>query len=265
MEDIYDRHGGKPDVPHRHDYYTILLVLKGEGKHVIDFQTHDLSGHQAYFISPGQVHQVIEESKSIGYSIVFNASFLAANNIPLDFIEDVHLFQTEGSAPPMDLEQAAESTLRNYCEEMLRWYTSEQKLKEQALGSLLKLFLISSNNYCTLPMNSGEELEAGKTILKRFKELLNVHYSHWHSASDYAKALNISPDQLNRTIKSLIGKTVKESIQDRIVVAAKRMLYFTELSAKEIGFKLGFDEPSHFSSFFKKCTGQSPTDFKKSI
>ncbi|MFT4777927.1 MAG: AraC family transcriptional activator of pobA [Flavobacteriales bacterium] len=264
MEEIYDRHEGKPDVPHRHDYFTIVLVINGEGEHVIDFHTHVLSSHQAYFISPGQVHQIIENRRSVGYAIVFNASFLAANNIPLSFIEDVHLFQAESAAPAMALKNEAEETLQGYCEQMLTWYASDQQLKEQALGSLLKLFLISSNSYCTLPLDSNEELEAGRTILKRFKAMVNANHAKWHSTSDYAKSLNISPDHLNRTIKSLIGKTAKETIQDRIIIAAKRLLYFTELSTKEIGFQLGFEEPSHFSAFFKKCTGQSPTEFKKS-
>ena len=95
MEDIYVRHEGKPDLPHRHEYFTILLVLDAEGTHTIDFEQHKLQGNQAHFIAPGQVHQLVEARKSSGYSIVFSASFLAKNNIPLDFLDDVHLFQME--------------------------------------------------------------------------------------------------------------------------------------------------------------------------
>ena len=100
-------------------------------------------------------------------------------------------------------------------------------------------------------------------ILRAFKNRVNTDYKTEHSTSYYAEKLNITPDHLNRTIKSTIGKTAKEYIQSRIITEAKRLLYFSELSTKEIGFELGFNEPANFSAFFKKATSFSPSTFQK--
>ena len=61
MEDIYDSRQGATDEPHRHDYYTVLIVKKANGIHKIDFESYELMDSQVYFVSPGQVHQVIEK------------------------------------------------------------------------------------------------------------------------------------------------------------------------------------------------------------
>tara|TARA_Y100000782_G_C10178964_1_gene263163 strand:+ start:49 stop:912 length:864 start_codon:yes stop_codon:yes gene_type:complete len=262
MEDIYAKNGGKPDTPHRHDYFTILLVKQAKGEHVIDFHSFDLLGNQVYFIRPGQVHQVIEHEQSFGFSMVFSQQFLAENNISQRFIEDVSLFNNYGETPPIHLEKEQVKRLGEYCEEMMGYDKSSEKFKGQAIGAYLKLFLIYSNNLCQLSKNP-QTVESGNTILRAFKALVEEHYKEWHSTSQYAEALHITPDHLNRTIKSLIGKTAKEYLQSRINTEAKRMLYFSDLSNKEVGFTLGFSEASHFSAFFKKCTGESPSAYRK--
>lgn len=264
MEDIYIKHQGVPDTPHRHDYYTVLLVKKARGKHIIDFNEYNFEGNQVYFISPGQVHQILEEEQSFGYSMVFSSQFLLENSIPCSFIDDLNLFYNYGQSPPLSISDEQMQKLSSFCEDIITYNLSDDKFKEQAIGSILKLFLIQCNNLCTLPpQENTQTIEAGNTILRRFKEMVDEHFTEWHSTSQYADALNITPDHLNRTIKSLIGKTAKDYIQSRITVAAKRMLYFSDHSTKEIGYALGFAEASHFSAFFKNCTGSSPSQFKK--
>src|SRR5690606_15661846 len=76
MEDIYTKRNGKVDEPHRHNYYTVLVINKAKGLHKIDFNTYELSKNQIYFVAPGQVHQVIEKEKSVGFSMVFSNQFL---------------------------------------------------------------------------------------------------------------------------------------------------------------------------------------------
>ncbi|MCF6350451.1 MAG: helix-turn-helix domain-containing protein, partial [Flavobacteriaceae bacterium] len=137
------------------------------------------------------------------------------------------------------------------------------KFKQQAIGASLKLFLIYCNNLCTVPKENTQLIQAGQSILKKFKNAVEKYHIEWHSSSEYANHLNITPDHLNRTIKSLIGKTAKEYIQTRISIAAKRLLYFTDLSTKEIAYQLGFSEASNFSAFFKKCTQLSPSKFRE--
>ncbi|MCF8365506.1 MAG: helix-turn-helix transcriptional regulator [Bacteroidales bacterium] len=263
MEDIWDVRKGKQDEPHRHDYYTLLLVKQASGKHVIDFYEYPLAPNQLYFISPGQVHQVLEEEKSFGFAILFSSQFLIENNIPLFFIDDLALFNDYGYSPPLGLSSGEFEKLSAFAEEIIQINKSDLKFKDQAISSYLKLFLISSNNLCSLSGDNTQRLEAGNTILKNFKKLVNENYSTWRQTTDYANALNVSPDHLNRVVKSLVGKTAKEMIKSRIILAMKRLLYFSDLSTKEIGYQLGFTEPANFSTFFKKSTGVSPSDFRK--
>jgi len=263
MEDIYTQHKGKPDEPHRHGFYTVLLVKKAKGKHIIDFNEYKLSSHQVYFISPGQVHQLLEDQQSFGYSMVFSNQFMMVNNISINFIDDIGLFNDYGQSPPLIVDDSPMDKLSSYCEEIIALGETNMKFKEQAIGSFLKLFLITCNDICTLENGDLPNIEAGNTLLRDFKQLVEQHYSAWHATSTYAELLHITPDHLNRTVKSLIGKTAKEYIQSRITIAAKRMLYFSNLSAKEVGYELGFSEPANFSAFFKKCVGISPSQFKK--
>lgn len=263
MEDIWNIRKGAQDEPHRHDYYTVLLVKHAKGKHIIDFCEYPLAPYQLFFVSPGQVHQVIEFEKSFGYAILFSSQFLIENSIPSFFIEDLALFNDYGQSPPLNINGEEYIKLSVFAEEIISTDKSGLKFKDQAISSYLKLFLINSNNLCSLSGLNTQKPEAGNTILKNFKELVNKNYSSWRQTADYANALHISPDHLNRVVKSLVGKTAKDIIQSRTILAAKRLIYFSGLSNKEIGYQLGFSEPANFSAFFKNQTGFSPSAFKE--
>ncbi|MEB3344485.1 helix-turn-helix transcriptional regulator [Aquimarina gracilis] len=262
MEDVYDSSRGKLDDPHRHNFFTVLFIKTANGKHMIDFNEYELEENQVFFVSPGQVHQLNEHQKSYGWAIIFSRQFLEENNIDYCFIEDINLFTAYGETPPLYLNSKQQKQLDHYCRQLFEIQQSNVKFKSQAQGALLKLFLIACNNICTLDERNTQQLQAGATILKDFKNLVERHFSEWHLVQQYAEALHVTPDHLNRTIKSLIGKTAKEYLQSRIIIAAKRMLFFSDQTTKEIAYALGFSEPSNFSNFFKKSTGTSPSAFK---
>ncbi|WP_299437656.1 AraC family transcriptional regulator [uncultured Aquimarina sp.] len=263
MEDIYDKKRGEIDTPHRHDFYIIILVSKAKGTHIIDFNKFLLEDHQVFFLSPGQVHQIKEEQKSYGWVITFSRQFLVKNNIDYRFIEDINLFQDYGNSPPLPLNDEQLKELNTYSTQIFDTYYSDTKFKLEAVGALLKLFLIYSNNICNTHTKDPQQLQVGSIILKEYKKLVEEHFFDWHKVHQYAEALHVTPDHLNRTIKSLIGKTAKEYLQSRIIVAAKRLLSFSDKTTKEIGYELGFTEPANFSNFFKKCTSSPPSQFRK--
>ena len=263
MEDIYTKRNGAVDEPHRHNYYTVLITKSAKGKHKIDFHSYDLSDNQIYFVAPGQVHQVIESEKSFGFVMTFSYQFLVENSIPLSFIESLNLFQNYGQSPPLIPNKTQFENIVDFTKSIYRLFESQEKMKNLSIGAFLKLLLIECNNICSIyPIESDLDI-SGNNLIRSFKNYVDQNYKKEHSTSFYAKKLHITPDYLNKVIKVQIGTTAKEYIQSRIIIEAKRLLYFTDLTNKEIGYQLGFSEPANFSAFFKKCTQSSPSNFKK--
>ncbi|MNY56473.1 HTH-type transcriptional activator RhaS [compost metagenome] len=81
---------------------------------------------------------------------------------------------------------------------------------------------------------------------------------------DYALAQNLHENYLNNVIKSKTGKSVSNWISEKLIAEAKSLLKNSTLSIKEIAYKLGFIETSHFSNYFKKNTKTSPEEYRKS-
>ncbi len=267
MEENHALQNSTPSPPHRHDFYTILFVKKACGLHYIDYVKFDMKPRLVFMVSPGQVHQVVvNRDKPEGDIIMFNDEFLYRNYISTDFISNLGLFSSDTGTPPIEFNQAAFEKLCRFSQGIQKAFKSNSELKFDEIAAYLKLFLIECNEHAdSIPDNNLQNLQAGRPIVKAFKKLLDVEYPVWHKVSEYSEAMNISPDYLNNVIKSNIGKTAKEMINARIVLEAKRMGIIEALSNKEIAYQLGFNDPSHFSKFFKKETNQSFSDFRKDL
>jgi AraC-like DNA-binding protein len=263
MGTLYDQFGGKPDKPHRHDYFTILLIEKAKGVHIVDFNSYELFDHCLFFIYPGQVHQFMAGERPEGWIINFTQLFLVRHSIPDRMINDVYLFNKHGETPPLPVSKENFQHYKDIIRQIQQYSQMDSNMKDDALGALLKLILVQSNNHCSLRKEKNPQtIETGNQLVRHFKELINRHYRELHKVSDYADMLAVTSDYLNKSVKSLTGKSAKEFILDRILVEAKRVLLFTETTNKELAFHLGFEEPSHFSSFFKRYTNISPIDFR---
>jgi len=263
LDDLYRSNNGESDVPHRHDYYTIIFFVEGSGKHIIDFTEYTIENQSLYFILPDQMHQVLPASEPKGWTLKFTEEFLISNSIHDQLINDIYLFNDYGQSPPLTINEKQMPVYTGLISQMEFYLSNIDNYRMEALGSLLKLFLIQSNNHCSLQKaNNPQLIETSNHLLHSFKRLLNTHYTTWHMVSDYASELAVTADYLNKTVKNSTGKSAKEHIQSKLIVEAKRTLLFTNISNKELSYQLGFEESAHFNNFFKKTTGITPSDFR---
>jgi len=253
-------------IPHRHNYYSVIWPLEGSGRHIIDFREYPIVPGPVFFVSPKQVHQVLIDEPLTAYIIMFTIDFLERNSIRSDFISNIRLFQNIDETPPLNLEPGTAATLRMFADRMYSAFTSQSDMYLETIGAYLKLFLIECNGQCSvMPGSNLQSMEVSKTLVRNFRELVDERFRHDHQVKDYADALNVSPNYLNEVIRSSMDVPAKEFIQSRIILEAKRMATFTDKAGKEIGFELGFDDPSHFSKFFKTNAGLSLQEFRESL
>ncbi|WP_315821323.1 helix-turn-helix domain-containing protein [Paraflavitalea speifideaquila] len=100
-------------------------------------------------------------------------------------------------------------------------------------------------------------------ITRQFRSLLQQQFKTMKSPSAYAAALNISPAYLNEVIKQSTGFPVSHWIHQEIILEARRMLYYTDNTVKEIAHLLGYEDHTYFTRLFSKITGLSPLAFRQ--
>ncbi len=135
--------------------------------------------------------------------------------------------------------------------------------QEEMLRILLKRFIIKCTRIARKQLIKGDLPEARIDIIRQFNVLVEEHFKSLKQITDYAQLMNRSPKTITNVFSQHSEKSPLQVIHDRITLEARRMLIFTEKTAKEIAYELGFEDPSQFSRFFKKNTQNSIHDFRE--
>ena len=99
--------------------------------------------------------------------------------------------------------------------------------------------------------------------VERFRALVDANFRARWSVDRYAAALALSAGQLSRLCRELLGISALDVINARIVHEAERELIYSTLTIKQLAAWLGFDDEAYFGRFFKKHTGNTPTEFRE--
>lgn len=137
-------------------------------------------------------------------------------------------------------------------------------IQGEMMLALLKRLIIIATRLAREQYISEQHLPSDKLdILRKYNLLVENHFRQQHQVKFYADQLSKSPKTLSNLFAMYNHKSPLQVIQERVTLEARRLFFYTDKTAKEIAYELGFEDANHFSKFFKKQTGQSPTDFKK--
>ena len=260
VEDILGENDLVHDL-HRHDFFFILALKKGDGNHEIDFTLYKVLDNAVFFIRPGQVHQLELKAGSAGYLVEFNAEFYH----PKDKLS-IQRLRKSSNKNYCELETGRFNKLQAILASMLDEYTAREEGYQDVIKSNLDIFFIEFVRQSHNP--KGEATVAISYTQERFEEfleLLDKHIATHKQVSQYTDLMNLSPYQLNEITKSSIGKTASELINEHIILEAKRYLLATPNQVKDIADKLGYEDTSYFIRFFKKHIGHSPEAFRQNF
>jgi AraC family transcriptional activator of pobA len=246
--------------PHQLQAYTLLFIQDGSGSLQVDQHTIMLTPASVICIQPDNVISFCIENNIKARMLCFTESFFSLrynNNVLYQF--EWLRFSTE-KATALSKEQFIKcSTILQFMnDEFQQNYNHGEKVIRSYLNILL--FELDKNFKRDVPpVKPGSSEE--KII--HFEKLIELNYQQHKNPSWYANQLHISVNYLNKLCQTLRNNTSSEIIRKRVLIEAKRMLYYTSLSVAEIAYELGFDSSSYFITFFKKHSGVTPEMFRK--
>lgn len=144
-------------------------------------------------------------------------------------------------------------------------FSNPDKIQGDMLQMLLKRLIIMSTRLAKQQMIVKELNNEQIEVIRKFNFLVDYHYKTKRKVSDYAEMLFKSPKTLSNLFSIYNQKTPQQIILDRLMLESKRLIHFTDKQNQEIAHELGFNDPAHFSRFFKKMTQMTPSEYRKTL
>ncbi|CAM2927593.1 AraC family transcriptional regulator [Chryseobacterium flavum] len=230
----------------------------------IDFKRYKTKRPSLFFLT--NQHLTMEKGKEESLLLYYNRDFYCIQIHDKEVACDGLLFHNIFEIPYVELDSNEALLIKGLyqsisdelewkdssAEEMIRTYVKQiiiratRKWKKQNLN----------NDHIKIP---GNELD----IFRDFSRYLEIHFREKHHVADYAALLHIAPKTLTHKFKSLNLDSPNQFIINRILLEAKRLLFYTDKPVKEIAYDLGYEDPAYFNRLFTNKTGSTPANFKK--
>ena len=243
----------------------ILFIPEGY-ELTVDFNHYKVSANSLFFLT--NQHLKIEKGDEESMMLYYNRDFYCIQIHDKEVACDGLLFHNVFEIPLVELGDKETSDIKNLflhikdelqwkdssAEEMIRTYVKQIIIR--ATRNWKKQHLDNDNDKVKIP---GNELE----VFRDFSRYLEIHFREKHNVAEYAGLLHMAPKTLTHKFKSLKLESPNQLIINRILLEAKRLLFYTDKTVKEIAYDLGYDDPAYFNRLFTHKTGTTPANFKK--
>lgn len=240
---------------HRHDCHSFMLLEAGTVSIKIDFKNYKIKAPSVIYMHPNQVH-LVSAFKNVAVST------LAITNENLN-PEYLRLLESITPAKPLLLKGEPLSIISDAVSFCIKCAErNHDALYHPLLKDVCNVLVALITSQYTERLKPAGKLSGFETITKAFNEILEHNYIAVKRPAAYAKMLNISAPYLNECVKNTTGHPVSYHIQQRNILEAKRLLYHSEKSVKQIATELGYDDYRYFSRLFTKAAGMPPLAFR---
>ncbi|GAB3516805.1 helix-turn-helix domain-containing protein [Emticicia fontis] len=252
----------------RLNYFSVIWIQQGSGTVKVDFTEYAFEKDTMFFFTPYQPFMLEEIQEIEGIVLNFHPSFFCIHKHHQEIACNGVLFNNIYNPPFVMVDALAKQTFEIVLAQMKLEMQMPALAQYEQLVAYLKIFLITASRLKVAQQPKAQQDFGDKKepfILQNLKDFIEQHFKTKHSASDYADLLNISPKALAKITKTHFNKTITDLISERIVIEAKRELYLTNKSVKEIAHDLGYDDEYYFSRFFKNNADVSPQLYRETV
>lgn len=237
---------------HRHNFFEIIWFQETNENSLLelDFKKYSIKNNHICIIAPGQVFNMKLRGEKGFVFAISREIFQEVSEIEVIL---------ESGTQPFFLDSKSSKTCQTITELITQEYQENSRIN--VIKAYLKAFCI----IITEQLITSEDMNSDRLRIQQLIILIEQHYTVQKDTAFYAERLNVSAHHLNDIIRISRGTTVKKMMSQRLLLEAKRELSFGALTVKEVAFKLGFNDASYFSRFFKKHTGYNPEQFKNSV
>lgn len=249
---------GSYGLTHRKPHYFILLMLEGSTLHGVDLNEFEVKKNELLFILPHQIHQLPSTKEGTDYyKIGFDDACLSL--LPKQYLFLINPLNNQ----KIQFTPSATARLQSIFEMLVELLSKMDTNPELILAHLNTLLTEINEAY----FSTGKKPADDKLSLYiRFKLFVENNLTDCASVQAIAKELAINTNSLYNIVKHYSGLSPKEFITNRLMLEAKRRLYYSESSSiKELAYELGFNDPEYFSRLFKKTTGTTISMFVQDL
>lgn len=248
--------------PHKHDYFTCLFVEKGTIELLVDLQKIKVSENTLHILFPGQVHQFLKASPLTAYYLSFDSLLStneALNILEQSLAEEILIRLTETESVWFRSLLALMMNFNNNGTGMDVDINTMQALATSFIFQATSLY--QAREQRTISSYSSNQVN----ITKKFRQLVRQKFKKYKRPSEYANIMNLSVSYLNDTVKEVNGFSLTYFIQNQVILEAKRLLHYSDLSVKEVSITLGYEDEKYFNRLFSKSVGMAPGQFRKRL
>ena len=242
--------------------YIVLWIQQKVSSLEINNQSLENISNTIFFLMPNTQWKISNNGcgSSVGYALYLSRETMNHPLLRNLHINEVRLF-ANGEIPKINLAPGIEKRTHALLEMLDELLGSHLNHKDEAIISLLHAFFVYCDGQCNIKSVITED-NAKKTLVYKFKKMIDKHLGQYQKVGDFARLLNVSPSYLNEAVQETLNMNTKALIQEQLIMRARHDLKFSDKSIKEISFELGFSSPDYFSYFFKKHTGSSPSSLR---